>query len=539
MLTNGFRLYRGEDGLLLDQIVDGMVYGLEPLPDDQARQLGYYDAEFNLVEPEQKSAGWLDALLKYSEDEPRDDHGRWDGGGGLAASETISVQASFRGGQIDVHVNPSVGNMAQLVRGGGARVLVLGNGNIAAGKLDDVTHNDILKALQREQHPALQGAPENVGKQIDAASHWQVTPTPGGPHSVGRFKVDVTDSHSGVSIPASQFPQGLRNAMGPQRKSIDWTLLTALLTKSQEAPAMEIETFFAPFEFKFVEESTGAAPGTFTGYGSIFDVEDHHKDLIRPGAFRESLKSASMPSMFVEHSGFLPGGDPLPVGVWTEVTEDERGLSVKGKLSALDSDHTKRILGLMRDGALPGLSIAYQVPEGGATFPKAAGGPRRIISRIKLHSIDIVRDPSNSGSRITEIKSAVDELKALLAHADHAGATAAVQAAIKLHRASTAGGDSPTASERSQLHDHLQTAHTCLTGAAMKAKPDTIREFEDLLWSAGYSRSESKRISTLGFKSADPRDEEAAAAAATAARGEAVRGIAATLGGFSLPSFGD
>jgi phage head maturation protease len=37
------------------------------------------------------------------------------------------------------------------------------------------------------------------------------------------------------------------------------------------------------FEYKFVDEA--AAPGTFEGYGSVFNNEDDGGDLIQPGAF--------------------------------------------------------------------------------------------------------------------------------------------------------------------------------------------------------------------------------------------------------------
>lgn len=297
------------------------------------------------------------------------------------------------------------------------------------------------------------------------------------------------------------------------------------------------ETIVTPCEFKFTE---GGAPGEFTGYGSVFNTLDDHGDVVLPGAFAASIAShkgsGTMPGMYVEHSGFK-GGDPLPVGVWQDMTEDENGLLVKGRISALDTDHGKRIVGLMRDKALPGLSIAYVVPTGGAIYGKKAGEPRRQIKQMDLHSVDIVRDPSNRAARIYQMKS-------LLAHADHSGAVAAVVAAIKLHRATMMGGNSPTAEERAQMHDHLTTAHQCLTGepmpAGMKSKPETIRQFEAWLREAcGYSNSEAREIAERGFKSAQtPRDEDEAAAAAQATKA-ALQGIADTFAGFTLPSFGD
>ena len=50
MITNGFRLYRGEDGeLMLDQILEGGIYALVPNSGDKDRELGYYDVDFQFV----------------------------------------------------------------------------------------------------------------------------------------------------------------------------------------------------------------------------------------------------------------------------------------------------------------------------------------------------------------------------------------------------------------------------------------------------------------------------------------------------------
>jgi phage head maturation protease len=66
------------------------------------------------------------------------------------------------------------------------------------------------------------------------------------------------------------------------------------------------------------------------GYASLFDIADHHHDVVAPGAFRRSL-------------GLRGGGrgvrllwqhDPRePIGVWHTMVEDSRGLWVEGRLT--------------------------------------------------------------------------------------------------------------------------------------------------------------------------------------------------------------
>ena len=169
---------------------------------------------------------------------------------------------------------------------------------------------------------------------------------------------------------------------------------------------------FVPTEFKFASEGE---PGTFSGYGSVFGNIDSHGDIVTRGAFQQSLAehkaNNTMPGMFVEHSGYAAHGDPLPIGTWQSIHEDIHGLRVKGKISALNSDHGKRIYGLMQDGALPGLSIAYQVPQGGAVMATDRNAPvKRTLNRLDLHSVDVVRSPSNKAARVMAVKAFADQV---------------------------------------------------------------------------------------------------------------------------------
>jgi hypothetical protein len=214
------------------------------------------------------------------------------------------------------------------------------------------------------------------------------------------------------------------------------------------------------------------------------------------------------------------GGDPLPIGIWLSLEEDEKGLRGVGKLSALDSEHGKRIHGLMKDGALKSLSIAYEVPDGGSRKGNGAGDPKRWLDKLKLFSADVVNMPSNAQAQIYA-------MKAVMAQADHATALSAIRSALALHAQCMSGGDSPTADERAQMHDHLRTAHVALTGDEPKSAPNTIRDFEDFLHDEGrYSRRVARDIAARGWKAAlTPRDEAASVAEAT----EAMKSIAQSL----------
>lgn len=285
---------------------------------------------------------------------------------------------------------------------------------------------------------------------------------------------------------------------------------------------MRQDTFGAETEFKFNEE--GNDLGYFEGYGAVYGNVDSHGDVIEPGAFTETLKSyhssGRMPAMYVEHSRFI-GGDLLPVGAWLDVAEDDRGLRVKGRLSALDTDHGRRMRSLMKDKVLRGLSIAFKPNANGAELVRnGANGLRRRLKSVSLSAIDIVRDPSNP-------LATVEGMKSLLVHADHQSAVDAIDQAMKLHLMTLKGGNSPNSDDRVQMFGHLKSARTALTGTAlpegMKAAPQTADELHELLCNVlGLPEDLARTFADRGFKSAPsnaPGDGEGSAALAEAIRG--------------------
>jgi HK97 family phage prohead protease len=208
------------------------------------------------------------------------------------------------------------------------------------------------------------------------------------------------------------------------------------------------------FQFKFLDDK--AAPGTFEGYGSVFNNEDDGGDLIQPGAFAGVIQrhqaKGTMPKLLLNHgsmgAGFFGGNDPmadLPVGCWDAMSEDTHGLQCKGRLINLDTESGKRIYGAMKEKALDGLSIGYTV--GDVVRGTKPNEPRRTIKTIKsLPEVSLVTFPMNDLARTNAVKSIT-----------------------------------------------------------------TIREFEDFLRDVGgFSHAAAKAIAGHGFKSSEPRDEDGA-----------------------------
>lgn len=144
--------------------------------------------------------------------------------------------------------------------------------------------------------------------------------------------------------------------------------------------------------------------GEVEGYGSVFGVRDSYDDVIEAGAFRASLAAhkaaGTMPAMLWQH-------DPdEPIGVWSDMQEDEKGLRVKGQL-ALETVRGREAHALLKMGALNGLSIGFVAVQ--KSWNDRDGV--RILSEIDLWEVSLVTFPANGKARVTGVKS-VDGLAA-------------------------------------------------------------------------------------------------------------------------------
>jgi HK97 family phage prohead protease len=141
--------------------------------------------------------------------------------------------------------------------------------------------------------------------------------------------------------------------------------------------------------------------GTIEGHGAVFGNLDDQKDLVAPGAFKASLGSGRKVKMLWQH-------DPhQPIGVWDEVTEDNVGLRVKGRL-LLDTTLGREAHVLLKHGAVDGLSIGYRTVA--ATYDEKTGV--RTIKEAELWEVSVVTFPANRNALVAAVKTA-DEIDAM------------------------------------------------------------------------------------------------------------------------------
>lgn len=135
--------------------------------------------------------------------------------------------------------------------------------------------------------------------------------------------------------------------------------------------------------------------GCFAGYASLFGTVDLGRDVVMPGAFAASLRQRG-PSgvrMLFQH-------DPAaPIGAWSVIREDAKGLYVEGRLAAR-TPRGREIFELMRLGAVDGLSIGFETVTA-RTDPTT--GVRRIL-KADLWEISVVTFPMLPEARVTTLK---------------------------------------------------------------------------------------------------------------------------------------
>lgn len=134
-------------------------------------------------------------------------------------------------------------------------------------------------------------------------------------------------------------------------------------------------------------DDEGYIEGLAAGYGNL----DFGGDIMLPGSLAKGLEGRKAVPMLMYHD------HKRPAGVWTSFQETNDGLLVKGRFS-MSTRYGKEAHGLVKDGAIGGLSIGY-----GDTKSKVVGKARH-IEETYLHEISLVTIPMNSRATVLSVK---------------------------------------------------------------------------------------------------------------------------------------
>lgn len=177
---------------------------------------------------------------------------------------------------------------------------------------------------------------------------------------------------------------------------------------------MTVETkHFCPFSDLECKSDDGDQY-TFSGYLAVCNNVDQGLDVIMPGAFKDTLREwknkGHYPPMLKQHGGMKLTADDLePIGKWTLMREDEKGLYVEGKLFSTTSGKDMWTVLKESDPGSMGMSIGYQARdykyvEGKKYGRKFSTYTVRELNKVHLIEGSVVTFPMNTEATIDAVK---------------------------------------------------------------------------------------------------------------------------------------
>ena len=156
-----------------------------------------------------------------------------------------------------------------------------------------------------------------------------------------------------------------------------------------------LTTLLSDTEIKFAGNTA-----TFSGYASVFGGVDSYDDTIERGAFANVIASGRMPKMFENHKSW-----EIPIGKWTSMQEDNKGLLVKGEFTP-NHPRAEMVRAAMLHGTVDGLSIGFRMSKDDY---ETRDGIRHIKNISELIEISAVTFPADSNARV-DLESVKGEL---------------------------------------------------------------------------------------------------------------------------------
>ena len=137
--------------------------------------------------------------------------------------------------------------------------------------------------------------------------------------------------------------------------------------------------------------------GVFSGYASTFGNVDNGNDIVAKGAFTKSLaeRPATKVKLLSQHK------TDEPIGIFTEMFEDSKGLYVKGRL-ALGTQKGRETYELMKMGAIDGMSIGFRANPEKQTYNESKR--TRTLNEVQLLEISLVTFPMNERAIVQSVK---------------------------------------------------------------------------------------------------------------------------------------
>lgn len=197
---------------------------------------------------------------------------------------------------------------------------------------------------------------------------------------------------------------------------------------SQSLPKLEHHALtFEACEIKYAAE--GDAAGEIEGYASIFGELDQGNDIVVAGAFKKSLRERKKAERWDIPMFFGHAHASVPIGVWTDFREDQKGLRCKGKL-IFETPEARQVRAVIIAGGGMGISIGYRtrkhayVTADGKRHDEWQMNAHRELIEVDLAECSLTAMPMCRGAQVTSAKinagddAAIRAMRALNHHLD-------------------------------------------------------------------------------------------------------------------------
>lgn len=144
-------------------------------------------------------------------------------------------------------------------------------------------------------------------------------------------------------------------------------------------------------ETRSVSQPVEKREKTIAGYAAVFnsetDIGGYFREVIAPGAFTETLKSADVRAYFDHDRGRVLGRSKAGT---LRLKEDEKGLSVEIDLP--DTSDGRDVQALLERGDVDGMSFGFIVRHD--EWDETADPPTRTIHEVILREVSVVSEPA-------------------------------------------------------------------------------------------------------------------------------------------------
>jgi len=155
-------------------------------------------------------------------------------------------------------------------------------------------------------------------------------------------------------------------------------------------PAPETRSLSLPVEQR-------ADGSTIAGYAAVFggeaDIGGYFREVIAPGAFAETLKTADVRAYFDHDRGRVLGRSTAGT---LRLKEDDKGLSVEIDLP--DTSDGRDVRTLIDRGDIDGMSFGFIVRK--EMWDETSDPPTRTIQQVDLREVSVVSEPAYADTSI-------------------------------------------------------------------------------------------------------------------------------------------